>query len=322
MSCERKFYWRHVRHLSQESRLIIPEFGIAIHKALESWYEAGHSGEAISLFQDSWRDDEGERNYTRRNGEALLNAYFKLRGKFNRDIAPESFKALGSEADKYYSPAEPFTFLGLEQAFACPIEDSICPKCSTSVPEVLTSDDLANLERGDVRCRSCSHEFEIDIYCGRFDGVIQWGDLTLVIDHKTTGKLGDGSYYFKQFRPNLQMSGYVWAAEKIFGRRVHGVLINVLHMTTRTVNFARDISSRESFEIERFKSIVKAQIALAKSKGQDYADWPENWTSCMDFRGCPYRELCLTEDPERLVDSMYRVNVWSPLNHSEGEKDA
>ena len=181
--------------------------------------------------------------------------------------------------------------------------------------------------------------FELELpngyrYCGRFDGIIEWDGTVYVYDAKTTSRLGQ--FFFKRWRPSLQMTGYVWAAQKLLGRPVKGVLIDALRIGTRTFAFARDISSREPWELEEFERVVTDLIAtierkreltrtfreLSESEATIRASlWPPNWTSCGDFGMCPYRELCLCpgDDAERIAEVMYERRPWTPFEANSEE---
>jgi CRISPR/Cas system-associated exonuclease Cas4 (RecB family) len=167
-------------------------------------------------------------------------------------------------------------------------------------------------------------------YCGRFDMVIKWGEMYLVMDHKTTSRMGDS--YMQQWRPNLQMRGYCWAAEQIFKVPIHGILINCLYMTTKKIEFHRDIVPLERWEPQEFVEVASnltTEIAIKRAltsrrlaDGHDAPDcrrpWRPNWTSCTDWGHCIYRDLCCTDQPERLIDGLFERKVWSPLTQEEG----
>lgn len=149
-------------------------------------------------------------------------------------------------------------------------------------------------------------------YGGRIDGIVEWGGMNLILDHKTATRMGPK--YFNQFRPDLQMTGYAFMASQLMQKTMHGIVINVLYFTTKTYDFFREISSREPFEYQEFVQIVTSVANEILSLDWDERrSWRPNWTSCGDWGGCDYRELCLCEDPESLADTMYRYEVWHPF---------
>ncbi len=181
-------------------------------------------------------------------------------------------------AERYPPKHEPFKFLSLEQK--------------------------VQIEIGDF------------VYGGRIDGIVEWGGMYLVLDHKTASRMGPK--YFDRFRPDLQMTGYAFMAKQLFKQHIHGVVINVLYFTKKQMDFVREISSREPFEYEQFASLILNLASQIKANDpEDMNSWLPNWTSCGDWGGCDYRDLCLSEDPEPLARSMYREEVWHPFIEDE-----
>ncbi len=162
---------------------------------------------------------------------------------------------------------------------------------------------------------------QIDIdgiqYGGRIDGIVRWGGMNLVLDHKTASRMG--RTYFDRFRPDLQMTGYAFMAKQLLQKPIHGVVINVLYFTKTKMDFIREISSREPFEYEEFVSVVMRLVdEILSNDWENRNSWMPNWTSCGNWGGCDYRDLCLCEDPEKLVPTMYRHEEWHPFDDEEG----
>lgn len=69
------------------------------------------------------------------------------------------------------------------------------------------------------------------MFYGRYDGVVEEkasGQL-YVMDHKTTGQLS--SDWAETFRLSTQMTGYIWAAEQLMGKRITGAIINGIQIS-------------------------------------------------------------------------------------------
>jgi hypothetical protein len=178
--------------------------------------------------------------------------------------------------------------------------------------------------------------FELELpngltYCGRFDMVIKWGSLYMVLDHKTASRMGPT--YMQQWRPNLQMRGYCWAAQKLLGVPIHGVLMNILYLTKTKIEFHRDIVPLEPWETGEFEQVAMDLTSVIDVKRENTAYrqemglpaealrkiWCPNWTSCTDWGRCRYRDLCCTDQPERLIDGLFERKVWSPLTQDATE---
>jgi len=167
--------------------------------------------------------------------------------------------------------------------------------------------------------------FKIKFYdyflIGRFDGVINHNGMVMPLDHKTSTRMGN--YYFNRFRPDLQMTKYCWVARKIaqklgLNEEIHGAYINVLYFTKTKMNYVRQIVSREQWEIDQFTRIALHIMDEINAKSVDrMEDWFPNWTSCTKWGSCTYRDLCIDNEPERLIDFMFEEEVWNPLDGND-----
>lgn len=72
------------------------------------------------------------------------------------------------------------------------------------------------------------------VFTGRIDAVLNENDRLWVIDHKTSSR--GGKEFLEAFRLSLQTRGYTWAASKLLGRKVQGLIMNavVVRPITRT----------------------------------------------------------------------------------------
>ena len=165
--------------------------------------------------------------------------------------------------------------------------------------------------------------FKIELFgvnfVGRFDGVVRFQNMPLIIDHKTATRMG--ATYFKGFRPDMQMSAYTWAARQLYDEKIMGALINVLYFTTRQMDFEREIINREDWELEEFLDVASSVISQIKALDRDnYKEWIPNWGFCKRWGVCKYRELCLSKDPYRTARGGYEREEWNPLEEFDIEK--
>lgn len=283
LECSRKFYWQYIRHLVPKDRQMALSFGSAVHEALNIWYATYQPELALKAFTDAWEGDEVRDDLrTRERGIAILAAYFK----------------------KY--EVEPFEWLALERSFNLPLEERDCPDCGMAFKY------NTQIRRSEWRCSYCHSPYFVPTWSGKIDGIIKWGSQYYVVDHKTSSRLG--WTYFAQFRPSVQMTGYVWAAQQMIGKPISGVVINAIGVYKSKMHFERDISSREPWEVDEFVEEAIYRIEeIRKRDVHNLKEWHPNWTSCGDWGGCRFRDLCLTHEPERLVPLMFDVEIWSPL---------
>lgn len=128
------------------------------------------------------------------------------------------------------------------------------------------------------------------LFGGRFDQVLEWNGKLWVKDFKTTGRMGKD--YPRQFDPNDQITAYTWAASKLSGRRVGGVIIEVVY-NTKSVGPTHFpfVSARTDAHIEEWLRDVQMETKLLRSYYEDNY-FPKRTTGCGDFGGCYFRECC------------------------------
>jgi recombinational DNA repair protein RecR len=294
LTCRRKYYWRMVRHLVPKTVAPALEFGKAIHLGLEAYYNAKKNGvvaaldPAIKAFVEGYKDREGEELRTVENGIKLLTGYALV----------------------YQN--EPIEVTDVEVGFVVPIKNE-SPEC-VHCGNIFTS----TIEEV---CSNCK-ESRIILYGGRLDALVKWDGQLFVLETKTTAMLR-GSF-FKQFEPNMQVDGYTLAAIRYTGKHCVGVIINALEPwkevkrpTEKTKkledHFARHISSRSDKDLVDFSNqahqIIR-DIKLCEDTGEFY----QNKHACFNYNyECPYKQLCLYGDDQRLVDKDYIVEKWEPF---------
>jgi len=160
-------------------------------------------------------------------------------------------------------------------------------------------------------------KFELDLdghrLIGRFDGVVSWSGLTAILDHKTATRMGYTYYY--QFRPDIQMSTYCFAASRLIGKPVLHAVINTLYFTKSKMDYDRDIITREPWEMDEYVRVMTSIMnEISNTDPEDMHAWRPNWNSCMMWGYCKYRDLCLCEDPEKIAEGMYVERHWNPLD--------
>ena len=88
---------------------------------------------------------------------------------------------------------------------------------------------------------------------GIFDLVVRnRGDgLIYLVDHKTTAKKVDGSFYADQFESSQQMTGYHWMGTQLYGDDFGGIIINAIQVSPKIDYRAKSIPiSRTEHQIQ------------------------------------------------------------------------
>lgn len=161
-----------------------------------------------------------------------------------------------------------------------------------------------------------SFTLELDdelLYCGHLDRVVDFGGHLYVMDQKTTGGTV-GTYYFDQFSPNNQMSGYSWAGQAILGSPVRGVIIDAAQIAINFTRFERGITTRSKDQLEEWYDSALWTIKLAR-QATALNQWPMNLSACGNYGGCPFRQLCSRSPAvrENYIKSDYNEHNWDPL---------
>lgn len=150
------------------------------------------------------------------------------------------------------------------------------------------------------------------LLCGHMDRVVEFGDSYFVMDHKTTaGALNDR--FWNGFNPNNQVSLYTLAASVVLGEDARGVIISACQLLVNSCRFARQQIHKTQAQTHEWLAEAQQWIGLA----QTYAEknyWPMNETSCGNYGGCDFREIC-GADPalrEKLINTKFHTRVWDP----------
>ena len=161
-----------------------------------------------------------------------------------------------------------------------------------------------------------SFRLQIDddlILCGHLDRVVEFQGVNYVMDHKTTTTTV-GSNYFEQYTPDNQMSLYTFAASIIYEAPVKGVIIDAAQIAVGFSRFTRGMVYRTDTQVTEWLDDMREWVALAHL----YAErdrWPMNDKSCHKFSGCPFRQICGSDERvrETFIQQNFHVNHWNPL---------
>ena len=158
---------------------------------------------------------------------------------------------------------------------------------------------------------------------GRIDKIIEWDKATMVMDHKTTSRLG--YEFFNKIKPNMQFDGYIIAARRLGYPKCDSVLLDALltakglcipAQLSKLTPLARDISSRTTEELDEYVHDIHEIVDdLRDCYMQDR--WSRNTESCCDYVECPYRKICKEEPAirEAIIAQDYKIEHWDPMRH-------
>lgn len=151
------------------------------------------------------------------------------------------------------------------------------------------------------------------LYCGHIDRLVEFNGDRFVMDQKTTGG-ALGAYYFSQYNPDNQMSGYSLASKVIFNTPVQGVIIDAAQILVGSTVFARAITTRTESQLEEWLVDFEDWASLAL-RYADRGHWPMNDKSCHKYGGCPFRDVCSHDKVVRqnFLETRFEIRHWNPL---------
>lgn len=263
-TCQRKYYYRHVRGLVGKVEATAPNFGKAIHAGLDSWYTDKDVTKAVDVFKSNYVEDlVRDDKRTHKMGEWILTNY-----------------------DAKYRD-QPHELIKTEHSFRVPLANG-------------------------------------NFLIGRIDKIVRWNNALWVIDHKTTSQLG--ANYFKMAEPNMQFDIYTYAA-RAEGYPVVGVIVDALLVAkglldstqrTRLTPLARfDCYRSDDHMAESMDTILSIQSEIDRCR--ESGVWLPNYGACTDYGECAYRRVDMEDRDirERIIQSDYKVEFWSPLTTQE-----
>lgn len=154
------------------------------------------------------------------------------------------------------------------------------------------------------------------LYCGHIDRLVRYGDNKdiYVQDQKTTGTTMT-PYFFKNFSPDYQMSGYTWAGQIIFNMPVKGVIVDAAQIAVGFTAFARQPVLRSAKQLEEFRTEALHYISLAQ-RAHESGYYPMNRTACGNYGGCEFQQICSAVPGVRsnlLEGGFKKRDRWDPL---------
>ena len=170
-------------------------------------------------------------------------------------------------------------------------------------------------------------------YVGRLDKAFEYQGRIYIGEHKTTTSYKkDGPFrsdFVDSFSPNSQVDGYLYASHLIYGNRLKAVWIDAalvhqsVHDGFRFIPVERQLAHLSSwlwetrYWIEQVEANERAIAGRNDPEPLDYlAAFPKNTTSCTNYGGCPYLDICkMVSNPHEQEEFPgYVVKRWEPFD--------
>jgi hypothetical protein len=298
-SCPIKYKLRMLDGWTTRRKSAALGFGGAIHEGLAEWYRTGDRVAAVRAIDAAWPSNSPIDDY--RSKEKCLTVMLE----YIKQYPQESFQVVGAPTN----PMVECTFtLDTGMYLSCINCGPIAGKWDGEYKA--NGSDVILLDPGSD-CPQCQASLEPLEYGGIFDGLVDFSNNIYVLEHKSTSQLG--SYYFNQFKPNNQVTGYVWGAGKLSGQRVGGAIINAIGVyKSGTTKFERQITTRSAHDIAEWLNNLQKSCELIRAcERAQY--WPMFTGSCTMYGACEYHSVHVLGSPterEKLLEQDYVREEW------------
>ena len=160
------------------------------------------------------------------------------------------------------------------------------------------------------------------VLSGHMDRVVDYAGALYGMDQKTTGTTVT-EYFFKQFKPNTQMSLYIFAGQVVLKEPMQGMIIDAAQIAVGFSRFSRGFTYRTVEELDEWYDATIGRINYTQHQSEsasskDFIEgaryFPQNPASCGNYGGCPFRSLCATTPRlrEKVARSEYATKLWDP----------
>lgn len=286
-TCPAKFDLRMNEGWTSRRRSGALGFGAALHEGLAVWHRGGGLQAALLAIDSKWPDAMPVDDW--RTKEKCLTVMID----YTKNYPTETFKVVGMPDNPVVEV--PFT---LDFGMYLPCNECGFEAGGIDEPERAT-------------CPNCNAPREPLEYGGIYDMLVDFDGQLFVVDHKTTSMMGAG--YFNQFKPNNQMTGYIWAAGALSGKKVSGALINAIGMfKVGKTRFDRQITSRSDEEIAEWKMNVYTECCNIQHHKRT-GIWPMRTGACTLYGLCEYHSVhSLGHQRERIkrLETDYVKEPW------------
>lgn len=152
------------------------------------------------------------------------------------------------------------------------------------------------------------------LYSGRMDMVVDFQNLVLGEDDKTTSSLGPS--WASQWDLRSQFTGYTWGAKK-HGVEMDGFLIRGVSILKTKYDTQQAITYRPQWQIDRWLQQVERDLErMKKMWSEGYFDYDLDH-ACSEYGGCVFRRVCLMQDPTPLLQQQFQRRQWDPVARTE-----
>lgn len=152
------------------------------------------------------------------------------------------------------------------------------------------------------------------LYSGRMDMIVSFEGMTLGLDDKTTSQLG--ASWPRQWDLRSQFTGYSWGAGRQ-GIKLDGWLVRGVSILKSKYDTLQALTYRPQWQIDRWYEQLLKDIKLLKQQWES-GQYDYNLDhACTEYGGCPFRDVCLMQEPQPLLEMRFQRRKWDPVERTE-----
>ena len=152
------------------------------------------------------------------------------------------------------------------------------------------------------------------LYSGRMDMMVDYENMHLGEDDKTTSQLG--ASWPRQWDLRSQFTAYVWGAQRA-GIKLDGFLVRGVSILKTKYDTLEAITYRPAWMIERwYEQLLHDTARMIQCWKSGYWDFNLDH-ACAEYGGCPFRGVCQMQKPEVLLKQQFEQRIWNPVTRQE-----
>jgi hypothetical protein len=144
---------------------------------------------------------------------------------------------------------------------------------------------------------------------GKIDYLFRRDGKLRARDHKTASQIG-ASYKYN-VNPALAPNIYTWAIESILEEKIQMFDIDALLVAVQKRENVRFPLMRSQWRIDSALEDFRQAARDIRSKIKS-GEFDRNTKHCSSYGGCDYHDICTTQNPASIIDSMFVKEVWRP----------
>jgi hypothetical protein len=152
------------------------------------------------------------------------------------------------------------------------------------------------------------------LYSGRMDMMVDYENMHLGEDDKTTSQLG--ASWPRQWDLRSQFTAYVWGAQRA-GIKLDGFLVRGVSILKTKYDTLEAITYRPAWMIERwYAQLLRDTERMIQCWDSGYWDFNLDH-ACAEYGGCPFRGVCQMQKPDVLLAQQFERRIWNPVTRQE-----